>query len=227
MAEGTATTAAPAGLGTEAVELLQRLIRANTVNPPGDERELQEELKGLLEQAGFECELLAAEPERPNLVARLRGEADGPTLTYLGHVDTVRADPDEWSRDPWSRRPRGRLGLGPRRAGHEGPGGLGAGRVPRARPLGLAAAARRAAAGPDRRRGGRRRPRRPLALRDASRQGAQRLRRQRGRRRRDRGRRPPALHAQPRREGRRPHPAEGQRACGSCVAAAGSETTRC
>jgi acetylornithine deacetylase/succinyl-diaminopimelate desuccinylase-like protein len=56
----------------------------------------------MLERAGFECELLAAEPERPNLVARLRGEGDGPTLTYLAHVDTVRADPGEWSRDPWS-----------------------------------------------------------------------------------------------------------------------------
>lgn len=100
--EGTATTAAPAALGTDAVELLQKLIRTDTVNPPGDERVLQEELRDLLEDAGFECELLAAEPERPNLVARLRGASEGPTLTYLGHVDTVRADPDEWSRDPWS-----------------------------------------------------------------------------------------------------------------------------
>jgi acetylornithine deacetylase/succinyl-diaminopimelate desuccinylase-like protein len=56
----------------------------------------------MLEQAGFECELAAAEPERPNLVARLRGESEGPTLTLLGHVDTVRADREAWSRDPWS-----------------------------------------------------------------------------------------------------------------------------
>ena len=55
----------------------------------------------MLEEAGFECELLAAEPGRPNLIARLRGDADGPTLTFLGHVDTVRADRKEWSRDPW------------------------------------------------------------------------------------------------------------------------------
>jgi acetylornithine deacetylase/succinyl-diaminopimelate desuccinylase-like protein len=101
MAEGTAQTAAPAELGAEAVGLLQRLIRADTVNPPGNERALQEELKAMLEEAGYECELLAAEPERPNLIARLRGDADGQTLTLLGHVDTVRADPDEWSRDPW------------------------------------------------------------------------------------------------------------------------------
>jgi acetylornithine deacetylase/succinyl-diaminopimelate desuccinylase-like protein len=83
------------------VELLQRLIRVDTVNPPGNEGPLQQELKALLEDAGFDCELLAAEEGRPNLVARLTGEGDGPTLTFLGHVDTVRADREEWSRDPW------------------------------------------------------------------------------------------------------------------------------
>ena len=101
MAESASAAAAPAGLGEDAVGLLQRLIRIDTVNPPGNERALQEELRDLLAGAGFECELFAAEPDRPNLVARLRGEGEGPTLTMLGHVDTVRADPDEWSRDPW------------------------------------------------------------------------------------------------------------------------------
>ena len=53
----------------------------------------------MLTDAGFECG--CSPPSRaPNLVARLRG-SDGPTLTILGHIDTVRADP-EWSRDPWS-----------------------------------------------------------------------------------------------------------------------------
>ncbi len=50
---------------------------------------------------GFQCELLAAVPERPNLVARLKGKQDGPTLCYLGHVDTVLADASEWTHDPW------------------------------------------------------------------------------------------------------------------------------
>jgi acetylornithine deacetylase/succinyl-diaminopimelate desuccinylase-like protein len=35
-------------------------------------------------------------------VARLKGERDGPTLCYLGHVDTVLADASEWTYDPWS-----------------------------------------------------------------------------------------------------------------------------
>src|SRR5215203_3847136 len=102
MEEGTVTTAVPQGLGPSAVELLGRLIQTNTVNPPGNEGSAQELLRELLTAAGFECELLEAQPGRPNLVARLRGTRDGPTLAFLGHVDTVRADPEEWSFDPWA-----------------------------------------------------------------------------------------------------------------------------
>jgi acetylornithine deacetylase/succinyl-diaminopimelate desuccinylase-like protein len=102
MEEGTATAAVPQGLGPRAVELLGRLIQTNTVNPPGNEGPIQDFLQRTLTGAGFECEQLSAEPGRANLVARLRGASDGPTLTFLGHVDTVRADPDEWTFDPWA-----------------------------------------------------------------------------------------------------------------------------
>ena len=89
-------------LERETTELLQRLVRFNTVNPPGDEREAQELLAGMLRDAGFEVQLLGRTEERPNLVARLRGAGDGPTLCLLSHVDTVLADAAEWQRDPWS-----------------------------------------------------------------------------------------------------------------------------
>ncbi|HEY5317528.1 MAG TPA: M20/M25/M40 family metallo-hydrolase, partial [Solirubrobacteraceae bacterium] len=84
------------------VELLQSLIRFNTVNPPGNERPAQELLADVLGAAGFDCELLGRTPERPNLVARLAGATDGPTLCLLSHVDTVLATPSEWTHDPWS-----------------------------------------------------------------------------------------------------------------------------
>lgn len=86
----------------DATRLLQRLIRFNTVNPPGDERAAIEYLQAILTDVGFQCELLCAEPGRPNLVARLKGRGEGPTLCYLGHVDTVLADASEWTHDPWS-----------------------------------------------------------------------------------------------------------------------------
>ena len=86
----------------EAVELLQQLLRFDTVNPPGDERAAQEHLAGVLAGAGFACELLGRTAARPNLVARLDGPAPGPVLCLLSHVDTVLATASEWTHDPWS-----------------------------------------------------------------------------------------------------------------------------
>jgi acetylornithine deacetylase/succinyl-diaminopimelate desuccinylase-like protein len=92
----------PDDLQQDTTALLQRLIRFNTVNPPGAERPAQESMAADLRDAGFEVDLLGAEPERPNLVARLRGQADGPTLCLLSHVDTVLATAGDWTHDPWS-----------------------------------------------------------------------------------------------------------------------------
>jgi acetylornithine deacetylase/succinyl-diaminopimelate desuccinylase-like protein len=87
-------------LREEAVDLLQRLIRVDTTNPPGNETAAASLLQGYLEANGVSCELYAKEPERANLVARLRG-GDGPTLALLSHTDVVLADPAEWQRDPF------------------------------------------------------------------------------------------------------------------------------
>ncbi|HET9508368.1 MAG TPA: M20/M25/M40 family metallo-hydrolase [Gaiellaceae bacterium] len=92
---------ATVSLRDEAVTLLQRLIRLDTVNPPGNETLAAESLRDYLAAHGVETELLARDPERANLVARLRG-GDGPSLAFLCHTDTVVADASEWERDPWS-----------------------------------------------------------------------------------------------------------------------------
>jgi acetylornithine deacetylase/succinyl-diaminopimelate desuccinylase-like protein len=96
------TQTAPAALQRETTSVLARLVRFNTVNPPGNERPALEYLASYVGAAGYQTELLGAEEERPNLIATLPGAADGPTLGFLGHVDTVLADPAEWSHDPWS-----------------------------------------------------------------------------------------------------------------------------
>lgn len=89
-------------LRQEAVDLLQRLIRLDTVNPPGNETQAAELLREYLEESGVECELYAKVPERANLVARIPGALGGPRLALLSHTDTVLADPLEWKLDPWS-----------------------------------------------------------------------------------------------------------------------------
>jgi acetylornithine deacetylase/succinyl-diaminopimelate desuccinylase-like protein len=86
----------------EVVDLLQRLIRVDTTNPPGNETAAAELLRDYLEAAGVECELFARSPERANLVARIPGRGDGPSLAFLSHTDVVLADPSEWEHDPFA-----------------------------------------------------------------------------------------------------------------------------
>ena len=89
-------------LRQEATELLQELIRVETVNPPGNETRAAELLREYLGDHGVESELYAKVPERANLVARIPGTGTGPRLVLLSHTDTVLADPSEWELDPWS-----------------------------------------------------------------------------------------------------------------------------
>jgi acetylornithine deacetylase/succinyl-diaminopimelate desuccinylase-like protein len=98
----SAPTIDDTAMQAEAVEVLQHLLRLDTVNPPGNERAAQEYLAARLRDAGLEVELAGEDPARPNLVARLRGRGDGPSLGLLSHVDTVSADPADWRHGPWS-----------------------------------------------------------------------------------------------------------------------------
>ena len=80
-------------LRDETTALLRELIRVDTSNPPGRETPAALLLRDYLERSGVECELVARKPERANLVARIRGSGDGPSLALLGHTDVVPADP--------------------------------------------------------------------------------------------------------------------------------------
>ena len=70
-------------------ELARRLIRFDTTSPGGSERELIAWLAPMLEAAGLEVQVLARDPERPNIVARLEGRGEAPPLLLHGHVDVV------------------------------------------------------------------------------------------------------------------------------------------
>jgi acetylornithine deacetylase/succinyl-diaminopimelate desuccinylase-like protein len=89
-------------LRAEVSDLLSRLIRIDTTNPPGNETAAAELLRDYLAFNGVECELYARVPERASLVARIRGTGDGPSLLLLSHTDVVLADPSEWSVPPFS-----------------------------------------------------------------------------------------------------------------------------
>jgi len=90
-----------AELGTEVVALLRRLIACDTSNPPGRETQAAAVLEDFLGGAGLQCERVAADPDRTNLLVRLPGRGDGPSLGFLGHLDVVATRREEWSVEPF------------------------------------------------------------------------------------------------------------------------------
>src|SRR4051812_34507673 len=86
----------------DAVTLLRRLVACNTSNPPGNEAQAAAILEELLVPAGVECERVAKDAGRPNLVARLPGRGDGPSLAFLGHLDVVQARREDWTVEPFA-----------------------------------------------------------------------------------------------------------------------------
>ncbi len=91
-----------ADLRDEALALTRDLIRVDTSNPPGRETPAAILLREYLEANGVPCELIARDPDRANLVARIRGTGDGPSLALLGHTDVVPADARDWTHPPFS-----------------------------------------------------------------------------------------------------------------------------
>ena len=82
-------------------ELLQRLIRFDTTNPPGNEAECIAFIDELLAGAGIKTSILAQAPEHPNLVARLSGQGKAPPLLLYGHVDVVTTENQKWQHPPF------------------------------------------------------------------------------------------------------------------------------
>jgi acetylornithine deacetylase/succinyl-diaminopimelate desuccinylase-like protein len=84
------------------VEILQKLIRFDTSNPPGNETECVAFIDQLLAQAGIKTTLLAKSDGRPNLIARIAGQGNAPPILLYGHVDVVPASSQRWQHPPFS-----------------------------------------------------------------------------------------------------------------------------
>ena len=85
----------------ETVRNLTTFIQTDTVNPPGNETRGAEFLKKLLEREGIAAEILALEPVRGNVVARLKGSGRKKPLLLMGHIDVVGVEREKWTVDPF------------------------------------------------------------------------------------------------------------------------------
>ncbi len=88
-------------LTAHAFDLCQRLLRIDTTNPPGNEREAADLVAEELAAAGLEPVVLESAPSRANVVARLRGTGEKPPLLLTAHLDVVEAEPEAWEHPPF------------------------------------------------------------------------------------------------------------------------------
>jgi acetylornithine deacetylase/succinyl-diaminopimelate desuccinylase-like protein len=85
----------------EITHFLSDLISINTTNPPGNETKAATYIAQYLANEGFKTEIIESAPGRGNLITRLKGTGEKPSLLLLSHLDVVAANPNEWTVDPF------------------------------------------------------------------------------------------------------------------------------
>lgn len=91
-----------AKVNEEALQHFQALVRIDSTDPPGNETQVAEYVKKTLEAEGIPVMMVAKDPARANIIARLKGNGSKKPLLIMGHSDTVRVDASKWVFPPFS-----------------------------------------------------------------------------------------------------------------------------
>lgn len=84
------------------LELVQKLVRIPSENPPGNEVDVAQFLSDVFSQIGFDVRQYEVMSRRVNVAATLRGKGGGRSILFNGHTDVVPAGPrDLWTKDPF------------------------------------------------------------------------------------------------------------------------------
>ena len=86
----------------ETMRHFQAIVRFDTADPPGGEKPAADYIKQVLDKEGIPAQLVALEPNRPNVIARLKGNGKRRPLLVMGHLDVVSVDAKKWTYPPFS-----------------------------------------------------------------------------------------------------------------------------
>jgi acetylornithine deacetylase/succinyl-diaminopimelate desuccinylase-like protein len=97
----TSGQAPNAALEAETLTHFQALVQTDTSSPPGNEIRAVEYLKKVLDAEGIPYQVFAKDPQRPNLVTRIKGNGKKRPILVLGHTDVVTVDAKKWTFPPF------------------------------------------------------------------------------------------------------------------------------
>jgi acetylornithine deacetylase/succinyl-diaminopimelate desuccinylase-like protein len=89
-------------INDEAMRHFQALVQIDSSDPPGNETHVAEYVKKTLEADGIPVTMVAKDPARADIIARLKGNGSKRPLLIMGHSDVVRVDPAKWTFPPFS-----------------------------------------------------------------------------------------------------------------------------
>jgi succinyl-diaminopimelate desuccinylase len=87
----------------EYIEFFRKLVQSDSINPPGNEKNVALIIEGFLKDIGIKTEVFPFGNNRANLVAYLNDSFNGRNLLFNGHMDTVPPGSEEdWKFPPLS-----------------------------------------------------------------------------------------------------------------------------
>lgn len=86
----------------EALEHFRKLLRFETVNPPGQERDAVHYIAEILKKEHLQPQIIESAEKRANLVVRIKGDGSAKPLLISSHVDVVGVEADKWKYPPFS-----------------------------------------------------------------------------------------------------------------------------
>ena len=85
------------------VALLRDLIRANTSNPPGNERRIADVLAPRFKALGFDVQIIQTpDSGKAHFIARLKGDGSKRPILLAAHADVVGVEREKWTLDPFA-----------------------------------------------------------------------------------------------------------------------------
>lgn len=89
-------------INAETLDHFSALLRIDTSNPPGNETKAAKYVLGVLEREGIQARMFAKDPDRANVVARIRGNGSRKPVLIIGHTDVVGVQREKWTVDPFA-----------------------------------------------------------------------------------------------------------------------------
>ena len=86
----------------ELLNHFRELLRFDTSDPPGRELPAAEYIYDTLNAEGISVNMLSTDSERPNVVARIKGDGSKKPILIMAHTDVVNVDPSKWKYPPFS-----------------------------------------------------------------------------------------------------------------------------